>query len=164
MAAIAGFLRRATGGRHNVRMANIASVLKAEITRVARKQARAEVEMLRKASAQHRGAIAALRREVALLRKELRTARRRLAAGGGAAPAVADGGAPARRFSASRLSAHRAKLALSAADYGRLVGMSGATIYNWEQGKSRPNADQLNKLAAARRLSRRGALEYLAQA
>ena len=32
------------------------------------------------------------------------------------------------RFSAVRLAAHRSKLGLSAADYGRLVGMSGATM------------------------------------
>ena len=39
-----------------------------------------------------------------------------------------------RRFSATRLAARRAKLGLSAAVYGKLVGMSGATIYLWEQG------------------------------
>ena len=64
-----------------------------------------------------------------------------------------------RRFSASRLAAHRAKLGLSAAAYGKLAGMSGATIYIWEQGKARPNEEQLGRLAAIRALSKRAALE-----
>jgi len=66
---------------------------------------------------------------------------------------------PPRRFSASRLAAHRAKLGLSAAAYGKLVGMSGATIYLWEQEKSRPSSEQLQRLATVRSLSRREALE-----
>jgi len=64
-----------------------------------------------------------------------------------------------RRFSATRLAAHRSKLGLSAAAYGKLVGMSGATVYLWEQGKSRPNVEQLQRLAAVRALGKRGALE-----
>ncbi|WP_093381137.1 helix-turn-helix transcriptional regulator [Variovorax sp. OV329] len=55
--------------------------------------------------------------------------------------------------------AHRTKLGLSAAAYGKLVGMSGATVYLWEQGKSRPNEEQLQRLAAVRTLGRRAALE-----
>lgn len=47
------------------------------------------------------------------------------------------------RFSAARLAAHRTKLGLSAAGYGRLVGMSGATIYLWEQGERRPRPEQV---------------------
>ena len=139
-------------------MVNIASVLKSEIARVARREARSEIESLKKASTQYRSAIAQLRREVAELQKQLKQAR-----GQAAAKTIAvetDGGTP-RRFSAARLASHRSKLGLSAADYGKLVGMSGATIYNWEQGKSRPNAEQLQRLAATRALSRRAALSQL---
>ena len=135
-------------------MTNIASALKAEIARVARKQIRSEIEALRKTSVQQRGAIAQLKRDMAELQKTLKQGRRVQAALAHAAPADAsaaaagDGqeGGTARRFSASRLAAHRAKLGLSAADYGRLVGMSGATIYNWEQGKSRPDPAQVQSL------------------
>ncbi|MDQ8034098.1 MAG: helix-turn-helix domain-containing protein [Bordetella sp.] len=138
-------------------MPNIASVLKTEIARVARKEVRGETESLKKASTQHRAAIAQLRREMADLHKALKQAQR--AAGtvvragarpapGGNAPAAEGGDGTPRRFSASRLAAHRAKLGLSAAEYGRLVGMSGATIYNWEQGKSRPDPQQVQLLGA----------------
>jgi len=148
-------------------MVNITSVLKSEIARVARKEVRAEIESLKKASSQHRSTIAQLRRELADLQKQLKQAsRQRAAVASSAAPADARGGAmdgTPRRFSAARLAAHRAKLGLSAADYGRLVGMSGATIYNWEQGKSRPNAEQLQRLAVVRSLGKRAVHEQLAQ-
>jgi DNA-binding transcriptional regulator YiaG len=137
-------------------MTTIASVLKAEISRVARKEVRAEIESLKKASTQHRSAIAQLRRQVADLQKQLKLTQRQRGALQARDAAAAD---KPRRFSAARLAAHRSKLGFSAASYGKLVGMSGATIYLWEQGKSRPNAEQLKRLAAVRALSRRAALE-----
>ncbi|MBS0339623.1 MAG: helix-turn-helix transcriptional regulator [Proteobacteria bacterium] len=138
-------------------MTNIASVLKAEIARVARKEVRAEVEGLKRASAQYRAAIAQLRREVAELEKFLKRTQRQSRATSQSERATKEG--IPRRFSATRLAAHRAKVGLSAAAYGELVGMSGATIYLWEQGKSRPNPEQLEKLAAVRALGRRALLE-----
>ncbi|MCY1199119.1 hypothetical protein D9M72_105150 [compost metagenome] len=141
-------------------MPNIASILKAEISRVARKEARTEIEALKKASAQHRSSIAALRRQIDSLQKELRrvskgSTRVRSAPD---APESAEQG-PARRFSAGRLAAHRSKLGLSAAVYGKLVGVSGQTIYHWEQGKARPRAAQLESLASVRSLSKRDVMK-----
>ncbi|GAB3498074.1 hypothetical protein GCM10027399_22780 [Curvibacter fontanus] len=46
-------------------MANFSSQLKAEISRIARKEIRAETQALKKASAQYRTDIAALRRRIA---------------------------------------------------------------------------------------------------
>ncbi|MBS0341748.1 MAG: helix-turn-helix domain-containing protein [Proteobacteria bacterium] len=138
-------------------MANIASVLKSEISRIARKEVRSEIDNLKKASAQHRSAIAQLRREVSELQKQLKRAGNAAAAEARVAKSKV-AGIP-RRFSASRLAAHRSKLGLSAASYGKLVGMSGATIYLWEQGKSRPNEEQLHRLAAVRELGKRAAIE-----
>ena len=136
-------------------MPNIASILKAEISRVARKEVRAEIEILKKASASHRASIAALRRQVSALEKELRRASK-----GSARRASVDDSddasesGPKRRFSPTRLATHRSRLGLSAASYGKLVGVSGQTIYHWEQGKARPRAAQLERLAAARDLSK----------
>ena len=53
---------------------------------------------------------------------------------------------------------HRAKLGISAADYARLVGVAGLTIYNWEKGRSKPQAKQLAALAAVRGLGQREAI------
>ena len=109
---------------------------------MARKEVRAEIESLKKASGQQRGAIAQLKREVAQLQKDLRPARTRAGAAQAISPAAPAAQEQQRRFSAPRLATHRAKLGLSAAAYGKLVGMSGATIYNWELGKSRPDGAQ----------------------
>ena len=62
------------------------------------------------------------------------------------------------RFSPTWLRKHRARLSLSAADYARLVGVSGLTIYHWEKGKSRPRQAQLEALAGVRGLGVREAL------
>lgn len=136
-------------------MSNLAATLKAEISRVARKEVRAEIDSLKKSSAAYRSGIADLRRQVASLEKELRRVSK------GVQPAVAEaeaGGAAIkntkRRFSAARLAAHRVKLGISAASYGELVGVSGQTIYHWEQGKARPRAAQLEILAGLRSLSK----------
>ncbi|MGJ7608363.1 helix-turn-helix domain-containing protein [Variovorax sp. LT1R20] len=143
-------------------MPNIASILKAEISRVARKEVRAEIDILKKASANHRASIAALRRQVSALEKELRRAAKGSARRAPADDADAAGeSAPKRRFSAARLAAHRGKLGLSAASYGKLVGVSGQTIYHWEQGKARPRAAQLQRLAAVRDLGKQEVAERL---
>lgn len=135
-------------------------MLKSEISRIARKEVRAEIDTLKKASAQYRSAIAQLRRVVSHLNKKLKQVERTALSSSRVEPR--QDGETARRFSATRLAAHRVKLGLSAAAYGKLVGMSGATVYLWEQGKSRPNAEQLLRLAAVRNLSRRAALEQAA--
>jgi DNA-binding transcriptional regulator YiaG len=57
--------------------------------------------------------------------------------------------------------AQRRRLRLSAADFGRLVGVSGQTIYQWEQGKSRPRRSQFAALVALRSTRRRDALAKL---
>ncbi|OWT58241.1 helix-turn-helix domain-containing protein [Candidimonas nitroreducens] len=138
-------------------MANIASLLKTEITRIARKEVRAELESLKKANSHHRALIAELRREIAALQKQLRqVGRERIAV-------VNETKALNRkyRFSATRLAAHRAKFGLSAADYGKLAGVSGNTIYLWERGKSRPKPEQVQQLGMLKSLSRKAALAQL---
>ena len=52
-------------------MPNIATILKEEITRLARKEVRNETESIKKASAQHRSQIAGLKRQVAALEKQV---------------------------------------------------------------------------------------------
>ena len=148
--------------RHNPSMPNIASILKTEISRVARREVRAEIETLKKASVAHRASIAELRRQTSALEKELR----RIAKGATRSDAAknseeAEATGTKRRFSATRLAAHRLKLGLSAASYGQLVGVSGQTIYHWEQGKARPRAAQLESLATVRGLSAREIVERL---
>ena len=65
------------------------------------------------------------------------------------------------RFSPKWLASHREKLAISAADYAALVGVSALTVYNWEKGKTKPRAKQLAALARVRALKQREAWKRL---
>ena len=59
--------------------------------------------------------------------------------------------------------ANRSRLGLSAIDFGKLLGVSAQTIYNWEQETTRPRGEQLDKLATLRGLGKRTASERLKQ-
>lgn len=64
------------------------------------------------------------------------------------------------RFRADGVSAHRKRLGLSAERFAKLVGVTGQSVYNWEQGK-RPRAAQLAALSAVRAMGKREALAKL---
>jgi DNA-binding transcriptional regulator YiaG len=134
-------------------MPNIAAVLKNEIARVAKKELRKELESLRQAVSTHRAEIAALKRVIQEQHKVLRGLQKAKPL----APAAEDASGQSRqvRFSATRLAAQRAKLGLSAQDFGRLVGTTGQAVYNWEAGKARPSADRLAAIAALRSIGKR---------
>jgi DNA-binding transcriptional regulator YiaG len=144
-------------------MPNIAAVLKDEIARIARKEARAQTAEFKKASAQYRTHIAALRRRIEELERQVKRTSKSVAKGG-AAPAEDDDDAnsTARRFSATRLAAQRRKLGLSAADFAALIGVSGQSVYKWEHGEARPRARQLEAIAALRGIGKREAAARLA--
>lgn len=149
-------------------MPNVSSVLKDEITRVARKAVKAELDALRNASASYRKEIAALKRTVADLQRGQTLSEKKR---GKATAAAVDGeeaeasGKPIR-FSAKGLKTLRAKLGLSASEFGRLAGASGQSIYNWESEKNAPRAQQIARIAALRGLGKREAkarLEAMAE-
>lgn len=137
-------------------MSNLSSVLKSEITRLARKEIRSSVDPLRKANAAHRREIAELKRQVTAMQRDLR-------ASGTSHRATKDhADAPRRtRFTAKGLKAQRGRLGLSAAEFGQLVGASGQSVYNWEAGKAVPRANQQAALAAVRGLGKREAAKRL---
>jgi DNA-binding transcriptional regulator YiaG len=140
-------------------MPNLSSVLRSEIARLARREINSATTTLQKQSAQYRRDIAALKRQVADLNRRLafveQQEKRRIEK----APSTKD--ADGARYSPKWLAAHRKKLGLSAADYGKLVGVSQLTIYNWEQGKTMPQQAQIAKWAAVRGLKKREAQKRL---
>lgn len=142
-------------------MPNIASVFKEEIARLARKEVRAQTAELKKASAQHRAHIAALRRRIEELERQLKRAGKAAARPSAAAAQDDDEGVTSRRFSATRLAAQRRKLGLSAADFATLLGVSGQSVYKWEHGGARPRAAQLEAIAAVRGIGKREAAARL---
>jgi len=140
-------------------MPNVATVLREEISRLARKEIRQQVDPLKKSNAELRRTVAGLKTEVAKLNRALRflqkQEKRRLEK-----PPEADP-AKAIRFSPKWVRADRKRLGLSAKDYASLVGVSSLTIYNWENGKSKPNADRLAAWAEIRGIGKREAQRRL---
>ena len=137
---------------------SFATVLKSEITRVANREIRAETQSLKKTAAQNRSSMAELKRRVLALERVVKQLTRNAAdVAANSAPADSDITTPQVRFSASRLAAHRRRLALSANDFGRLMGVSAQSIYKWENGVVRPRAGQLQALASVRGLSKQQA-------
>src|SRR4051812_48896582 len=112
-------------------MPNLASALKAEIARLARKEMRGDLDALKKASALYRREIAALKRRNADLERQLKQAARGASR---AKPKTDTGGGEDRqlRFSPTRLASQRKKLGLSAASFAKLLGVSGLSVYKWE--------------------------------
>ncbi|MDR3682925.1 MAG: helix-turn-helix transcriptional regulator [Geothrix sp.] len=142
-------------------MPNIASALKEEIIRLARKELRSETERLKKASSQYRSDIAALKRRVEALERQVSHFEKK--AKSGPQPGEVSGEAAPVRFSAKGLASHRQRLGLAAAEMGLLLDVSAQTIYNWETGKSRPRQQQLAAIAALRGLGKRQVKARLAE-
>ena len=141
-------------------MPNIQTVLKSEISRLARKEVRDATDGLKKTVAAQRVEIAALKKRqheleklVAQVVKITARATPRTAAAADDAPAAESG--RGLRFSAKGLASHRQRLELSAADFGLLVGATGQSIYGWESGKTQPSDKALAAIAAVRSMGKR---------
>lgn len=140
-------------------MTRIASILKSEISRVARKAVRFDTQGLKKAVATYRTDIATLKRRTAALETELRRVQRAQAK---AAPAQDEPEPAAQiRFSAKGLLSQRQRLNLTVHECGLLLGASGQSIYNWEGGKAKPQARHLAAIAALRGMGRKEATARL---
>lgn len=140
-------------------MANIAYILKLEISRIARKEVRGETQSLKKTVATHRAEIASLKRRAKDLEDQVRQLGRASAKARVAPDAETMAAAP--RFSAKALASQRRRLNLSADRLGLLIGVSGQSIYNWEQGTATPHARHLPAVAALKRLTARQAGELV---
>ena len=139
-------------------MSTLATVIKDEIIRLARKEVRAQIEPLRKSSVGYRHQIAELKRTVAQLKREVSTIDR-------ARSVVARSPADQNpvRFVAKGLRTLRERLGLSAEDLGALAGVSGQSIRNWEAKKASPGKENRAALIGLRALGKREAQARLAQ-
>jgi len=140
-------------------MPDIASVFKAEITRLARKELRGDSGGLKKTVAAQRADIADLKRRVQALEAMVKRLARSLDAEqkrSRPAPSEAAESEPSGlRFRAAGMAANRKRLGLSAADFGLLVGATGQSIYAWEAGKTKPRPQALAAIAALRGIGKR---------
>jgi len=142
-------------------MPNIAAVLKEEILRLVRKEIRRQTSVLKKALAQYRKDIAEIKRRVSDLQRKITPLEKQLLKNAPAQTAEVD--AEPVRFTAKGLRSQRKRLDLSAANYGKLIGVTGQTIYSWEGETSRPRKSQLARIASLRHMGKREAQAYLEQ-
>lgn len=140
-------------------MPNIASVLKSEITRIARKEIRAEVEGLKKSLSGYRSEIAALKRRCQSLEHEVRSLNKSVPK---QAPAAVDESGKSVGFSAKELASQRKRLGLTIEGCALLLGTVGKSIYRWETGKAKPRERYWPSIAALRTLSKEQAAEVVA--
>ena len=92
--------------------------------------------------------ITELQRKVAPLQKQVLR---------GVPTPASEAGRKGLRFTAKGLRSQRQRLGLSAADYGKLVGVTGQTIYSWEHENARPRQQQVARIAVLRGLGKREA-------
>jgi DNA-binding transcriptional regulator YiaG len=140
-------------------MPNIAAALKDEIARIARKEMRAELLKIKTTAMQNKADIAALKKQLAALEQQgkrtVTTAAKKTVS------LTVDPAAMLLRFSAKGLASQRRRLGLNANDMGALLGVSGQTVYKWEEGKARPRASQMQVIAGLRGIGKREAAARL---
>ena len=139
-------------------MPNIASVLKDEITRLCRKEIRAQLEPIRNSSGNYRREIAELKRRIAGLERQNGKLRKQIPE---TSTEPAEENRPLR-FVAKGLSSLRKRLGLSIDEFAKLLDVSPQSIYNWQTGKTVPRRAQLEKLASVRSIGKREARTILA--
>ena len=110
---------------------NVMSVLKAEISRLAKKEAKREVAPVKKVNASYRGLIAGLRKRIDTLEKELAMLKR---AAPKAERVLASKTEPQGRFwiTGKGVRKLRQRLGQTQAKFGQLIGVSVPTVVNWE--------------------------------
>lgn len=141
----------------NALMPNIASALKEEIQRLARKELRANTASLKKAMTTYRSEMAALKRRVDQLERQ----QKRAVKAGSAVPRETPAAEATHRWRAAGFAQHRRRLGLSAADAGKLLGVSALSVYKWESGQARPRAKYLPAIAELRGMGKREAAKRL---
>ena len=175
------FIERMKTEESTALMASLANALKEEISTLARREVRRQTAPADKAMVRCARDIAALKREIQALEHELgslgtplpgptvppkkpsdRAPPSRRAASKVSATSTSAKPAPRNQFSGEALKAHRERLGLSADNYGKLLGAAGMSIYNWEQGKTRPRKSSVDAWSAIRRIDRREAAQRLA--
>ena len=167
-------------------MANLANALKEEIARIVRKEVREQTAEAIKATAGQQREVTALKRQIQALERTVSSVRGQEAykpaesgkkktdkkkagketeqskkAAKTESTAAAAPRKPRVRFSGKALKAHRERLGLSADNYGKLIGVSGLSIYSWESEKAHPREGSVAKLTKIRGIGKREAVKRL---
>jgi len=129
-------------------------ILRAEITRLARKEVRAAVSPFIKRLTSLRREVARLKQTVAQQRKLIGHQRSILQKTGPQISIDEDSGKPTR-LSPPLIKKLRKRLNISQIELAQLLSVSPSSVAFWEQGRNKPSASARNKIVALRQLGRR---------
>ena len=114
-------------------MANIARVLKDEVSRIARRETNKTLASVGKPAVGLRRTTADLKRRVAQLEKELRSLRKTIDGVAKVQPAPAPESADKARITAKGVRSLRRKLRLNGQEFASLLGVTPQVVYVWEK-------------------------------
>ena len=136
-------------------MPNLAKILKEEIARIARREAKAAVTPVRKPAARLKKEAADLKSRVATLETEIKRLTLLVVNLASTQPSPATTEAPPTRawISGKGVKSLRRKLGLTQAEFGKLTGVTMAAVNRWE---SKPGTLKLRKATMAALMSVRG--------
>ena len=137
-------------------MPDIASVLKQEITRLARKEVAATARQQTKQMQSVKATVRHLRDQVATLAKtvsRLSTVISRASS----QPHVEAAPEKTVRISPKSIKSHRRRLGLSQAKMAKLLGVSTASVNLWESGRASPREKNRQAIAELRQMGARDA-------
>ena len=140
-------------------MPDVASVLREEIRRLARKEVKSATSTHSKQIRDLKSGMKVLRGQVASLQKMLAASRKAAAAANGTSPEQET--SRAVRISPASIRNHRKRLKLSQAQLGQLLGVSTTTVVFWESGRSAPRGSNRLALAEVRKLGKKDAQALL---
>ena len=145
-------------------MSNVVKILKAEIARISRKEAKSATQAIGKSNTWLRKTVADLKKRLVLLEKENKHLVEAIKKFQVAQPEKVDieEGKKAR-FTSQGIRALRKKLRLSQADFGKLLGTTPGAVYLWEKKVGALNLRDKTKAAilSVRGLGAREAKEKL---
>ena len=147
-------------------MSNIAKVLKAEIARIGKREAKSATQAIGKSSTWLRKTVADLKRRVFVLERENKRLVAAMKKYQVAQPEKVDQEEGNKaRFTSKGIHSLRKKLRLSQADFGKLVGTTTHAVYLWEKKEGALNLRDRTKAAilSVKGLGAREAKEKLAE-
>jgi DNA-binding transcriptional regulator YiaG len=142
-------------------VAKIEAAIKEAVLRGARRQVRSVTGPVRREVRRLRHLVAQLRRDVSALR-DVAAQWQRVARATPWQPAVSDSELREARLSPRLVRKLRVRLGISQSALGRLVGVSAASVVQWEQGRSKPAGQNRKALVGLRKLGRRDVKRLLA--
>ena len=148
-------------------MSNVAKVLKAEIARISKREAKSATQGIGKSNIWLRKTLADLKKRMVFLEKENKRLVALMKNYQIESPPKADQEEGRKsRFTSRGIRALRKKLRLSQADFGKLVGTTTGAVYLWEKKEGPLSLRDKTKAAilSVRGLGAREAKEKLAEA